>query len=329
MAEQTITINDQKYGEFTVTSPILIELIQSPSIQRLKGISQLGLPDRYYHVKGYSRFEHSLGVMRLLLLLGASQEEQIAGLLHDISHTAFSHLIDWVLGNGQVEDLQDNQFSDYLKNSEIPEILVRYGFDTDQISNYDNFKLLERNTPELCADRLDYALRQSPKEVSDICLNAIIAQDDQIVFKNESSALFFGKQFLFLELSQWGAFESVSRYTILSHALNHAMKNDIICFDDCWQDDEFVIKKLLASGDNQIIKCLKLLENKNLDHCPKSDTPSFVKHRVVDPLFLSNNKIVRLSESNENFCQKLKRAEIINKKGIYPVDIIKHLNCYE
>ena len=37
--------------------------------------------------------------MLLALKFGSSLEEQIKALLHDISHSAFSHVIDYVLGN--------------------------------------------------------------------------------------------------------------------------------------------------------------------------------------------------------------------------------------
>ena len=43
-----------------------------------------------------TRFEHSLGVFALLRRLRAPRREQVAGLLHDISHTAFSHAVDFV-----------------------------------------------------------------------------------------------------------------------------------------------------------------------------------------------------------------------------------------
>ena len=35
----------------------------------------------------------------LLAKKGASLTEQIAGLIHDVSHTVFSHVIDRVVGN--------------------------------------------------------------------------------------------------------------------------------------------------------------------------------------------------------------------------------------
>ena len=90
-----MNINDKVYGEITIDEPVLLELIQSKPIQRLKGINQAGASQYALKHKTISRYEHSVGVMILLKKLNASVEEQIAGLLHDIPHTAFSHVIDF------------------------------------------------------------------------------------------------------------------------------------------------------------------------------------------------------------------------------------------
>ena len=43
-----------------------------------------------------TRYEHSVGVMLLARRVGGGLREQVAALLHDVSHTAFSHVIDHV-----------------------------------------------------------------------------------------------------------------------------------------------------------------------------------------------------------------------------------------
>ena len=101
-------IKDDIYISHRIEDKSLVSLINSSSVQRLKDISQLGIPDEYSHRKGFSRYEHSLGVLILLKNLGASLEEQVAGLLHDVSHTPFSHVMDWVIGDPSKEDYQDN-----------------------------------------------------------------------------------------------------------------------------------------------------------------------------------------------------------------------------
>ncbi len=119
-------ISDSVYGKIKIESPVLLELIKSEPIQRLKGISQFGIPEEFYYLKNFSRYEHSIGVMILLKKLGADEKEQIAGLLHDVSHTAFSHVIDWVVGDGLTEDYQDKQHKKFIQSSSLTKILKKF-----------------------------------------------------------------------------------------------------------------------------------------------------------------------------------------------------------
>jgi HD superfamily phosphohydrolase len=90
-------------------------------------------------------------------MLGGSELEQIAGLLHDISHTAFSHVGDYVFDNTD-EDYHEKVFAEVLCKSEVPDVLLSYGYNVNQIL-YGIFDILEQPLPSLCADRLDYTLR--------------------------------------------------------------------------------------------------------------------------------------------------------------------------
>src|SRR5580658_5391659 len=74
------------YGSATITEPILIELLQSQAINRLQHINQYGIM-KFVTKEEYTRYEHSVGVLYLLRHFGASLEEQVMGLLHDVSHT--------------------------------------------------------------------------------------------------------------------------------------------------------------------------------------------------------------------------------------------------
>jgi HD superfamily phosphohydrolase len=87
-------------GPVEENNPVVLKLLDSKAIQRLKLIDQSG-PTAYFlkNFRRFSRYDHSLGVYALLKRYNASQEEQIAGLLHDASHTAFSHIGDWIFSN--------------------------------------------------------------------------------------------------------------------------------------------------------------------------------------------------------------------------------------
>ncbi|MCJ7703374.1 MAG: HD domain-containing protein, partial [Anaerolineales bacterium] len=85
--------SDPVYGPVEITEPVLLDLMESRAIQRLHGVLQHGVSALVGITSPTSRFEHSVGALLLVRRLGASLEEQVAALLHDISHTAFSHVI--------------------------------------------------------------------------------------------------------------------------------------------------------------------------------------------------------------------------------------------
>ncbi len=147
-------IEDQIYGSFEL-QPVFQELIQSRLFQRLKGIHQGGAVIIADPSISLTRYEHSIGVSLLIKKLGGSLEEQLAGLLHDLSHTAFSHLVDYVLGY-ENEDYHEQIFAEYISDPEIVEVLSRHGFDYRSFLDLEKFKLLDYPMPSLCADRIDY-----------------------------------------------------------------------------------------------------------------------------------------------------------------------------
>lgn len=107
-------INDRLYGEADL-EPVLTDLIHSKAVQRLNGIHQGGACFLVNPAWNISRCEHSIGVMLLIRRLGGSLEEQIAGLLHDVSHTAFSHVADDVF-NMENEDYHEQMFRNGSSN---------------------------------------------------------------------------------------------------------------------------------------------------------------------------------------------------------------------
>jgi uncharacterized protein len=320
-------IKDKIYGVQEINQNIFVDLIKSKSLQRLKGISQLGVPDEYSHVKGFSRYEHSIGVMLLLNKLGADIEEQVAGLLHDISHTPFSHVIDWVLGDPTKEDYQDKIHRDFLKNSEIPEILGKHGFNLESISNYENFKLLEREAPRLCADRLDYSLRQMKKQKKrgqiEQILDSLSVKENQIVFKNEKIAKIFGEGYMALQREQWAGDEMRTRYYVFSEILKKAFKTNLISINALKKTEKPILKILNKSNDKFILDNLNLLRKGFKIIRDEKGIELKKKFRYVDPEVLVNGSYLPLSKLSEDYfnlilLEKEKNLEI-NKIKIIPL----------
>jgi hypothetical protein len=181
---------------------------------------------------------------------------------------------------------------------------------------YKKFKLLEREAPYICADRLDYAFREFPKSLAARCFNNLTVKNGIIVFKNKSVAQIFAKNYLQLQIKHWGGFEAVSRYKLFGNLLRRALKRKIIKFTDFWENDDFVLEKLEKSKDGAIQRCLKILSNKSLRKLPKSNIAVGKKFRYIDPEFIFNNKIVKLSTVDKKFKNEIKNAKINNDRGI-------------
>jgi HD superfamily phosphohydrolase len=300
-------LTDSVYGEFTIDEPVLLELLEAPSFTRLQKLNQLGLPDRYYQIKpGYSRYTHSIGVLLLLRHLGASLEEQVAGLLHDISHTAFSHIADYLFGDPTKQDFQDNRHLEIINRSELRTILEKYGYNVERIAELEAFPLLDRPMPELCADRVDYCFREMDVALARRCFTALTVRDETIVFTDKALAYEFAKQYLDFQRTHWSGKEAVARYEVFTQTLQKALDRKIIDIKDLDTDDEAVIAKLEQSGDPEIVEVLERYKNASiLEHYPEGSFPFRGKQRYVDPLYIEGDSLKRLSENAPEFQELL------------------------
>lgn len=316
-------LNDVLYGEFEVNDKVILELLSCSSVKRLKGVSQSHPKETKWTLPYFTRYDHSVGVFLLLRKLNASLEEQVAGLLHDVSHTAFSHAIDWALGDPSKEDFQDSTLTGYINNSEIRGILVRQGFDADAIGDMEQIKkyaLLERDAPDLCADRIDYCLRASHDLIDPHCgrlSDNLVVHSGEVVFDSEESAAKFGDYYMACQRLWWASTEAKLRYHFISEALKVALKNSVISMSDMYKDEETIIKILRNSGDEAIVENI----NRGLGEL------SFVatkgegialreKIRYIDPKFLSKGKVARLSDVSEAYRKRIEREKMGNAETV-------------
>lgn len=310
---------DRVYGEYEITEPVILELINSPSLQRLKDIDSAGYYKPFFPGEIRTRFNHSVGVFILLKKYNAPLEEQIAGLIHDVSHSAFSHCIDYVLNSSeeQEQNHQDNVFENYIKKTEIPEIIKKYELNSEYIINDKNFPLKEKKLPDLCADRIDYSLRDALAlgEINskgiEYFLENLRAERQVWFFKNFESSKRYANFFLKLNQKYYSGLASAIMYQTVSDYLKHALETGYIREGDLYTTDKIVLKKIkkFLNKDDK----LKLLwdrinrrvgTNNNLNNY---DIKVLCKSRIVDPLFEDNGRLIRLSDADLNWKDIIKR----------------------
>ncbi|PGW34781.1 hypothetical protein COE04_13050 [Bacillus cereus] len=313
-------ISDVIYGEFKIDK-VLEDLIISKPVQRLKGVHQAGASYLMNEKWNVTRFDHSVGAMLLIKKLGGSVEEQIAGLLHDVSHTAFSHVIDYVFDN-ENESYHEEIFSSVVKNSEIPAILSKHGYNYEDILLDDSkWTLLERSAPELCADRVDYTLRDmftygyiSLEEVHSF-LEDVIEVDGKMVIQNIEIAEWFTETYYKEVIDFFMKPMNIYGNDMLAKTLKLALHKKVIHADDFLLEDYELITKLQLCKDQEVDALLRKVhpsievkEDRN-----EYDLHQKNKVRLIDPPLLREGKIVQASVVSEKIRQM---SDIAYEKAI-------------
>ncbi|MGG3643488.1 HD domain-containing protein [Bacillus gobiensis] len=295
-------ISDPIYGEFIIDG-VLEQLIQSQPIQRLNGIHQGGASYLVNPEWNVTRYEHSLGVMLLIKKLGGSLEEQVAGLLHDVSHTAFSHVIDFVFDN-HAEDYHEKIVHEVVEKSEVSGILEQFGYDYKEILfNDSKWTLLEQAAPELCADRVDYTLRdmyryrQISLEEARQFLDALIVVNGKMYLNRLENAEWFVQTYYKEVIDFFMDPLNIYGYHMLADTLKLALEKNIIRLSDLLGTDKEVLAILRSSNDRHIQALMKQI---HYDIEVREDHNDFDIHRknkvrLIDPSVLHGDELVRAS----------------------------------
>jgi hypothetical protein len=304
--------NDSVYGKVNIEEKVIIELMNSKAMQRLKHVSQGGplifLPsDHIWNKSKTTRFDHSMGVFILLKKFDANLEEQIAGLLHDISHTVFSHSLDFLFNRNTEHDYHEKFKEEIILNSEIPSILEKNEINIKEILDEKKFGLLERELPDLCADRIDYFFRDfklytvSEKEFK-IMFDGLEVFNNEIIFKDENAARIFAEKYIQANKLFWCNALQSTVFKLVSDVVKLGLSKNILTKDDSFSTDEIVYKKLKNSGDNEIKKILDLLFNiEVIEDENDYDLHLKTKVRFTDPKIKINEKIIRLSKLDKSY----------------------------
>jgi hypothetical protein len=162
------TVKDSVHDHIEVTG-VAAALMDTPPVQRLRRIKQLGTASLVYPSANHTRFEHSLGVYHLAsralehLDVHGRRAETVRGaaILHDVGHGPFSHNVEDLIHRrtGNYHDDVD----DLITSGAVAEALDAHEIDPDRIVDViDGTGLLGQLVAgELDVDRMDYLVRDA------------------------------------------------------------------------------------------------------------------------------------------------------------------------
>ena len=201
--------------------------------------------------------------------------------------------------------------------------MKKFGFDINRIIDEHNFNLLERQLPDLCADRIDYTLRdmvafEGFKKKINIYLSSFVIRDGEIMMDDRLTAKNFAEDYLRMDEENWSHPREVALFQILADALKIALEKKIINKADLFKNDKWVYSKLKESKNKSILIKLDMLNPKIkiIDDPKNFDFHSRNKLRYIDPKYInSENQATRVSSTFKDFSDKLEKHKEWIKRG--------------
>lgn len=175
---------DPVHDDILVQSSIILDLINTPEMQRLRRIKQLGTTTFTFHGAEHNRFGHCLGVYELTRAIcdrfqrnyptqqagdgGWDDDNRLlalcAALLHDIGHGPFSHTFEQLFQTDH-EAITQNIILDPSTqvNAILSQVSPQFPNEVAAVISHEhpNQQVVQMISSQLDADRMDYLLRDS------------------------------------------------------------------------------------------------------------------------------------------------------------------------
>ena len=317
----------------------LKKYIELPIMQRLSGIGLLCGTDwtsLYKNRFFYSRLDHSVGVALIIWNFTKDKTQTIAGLLHDVSTTVFSHVSDFRKGDALTQTSTEEPTTKMiLSDSALCKLLESDGIEPKDVVDYHIYPIADNEIPSLSADRLEYmypsglaldgswTFEEIAKTYNDLIILKNEENKEELGFKTIEMAELYCKKFCMIgHILQLN--ENKLSLQLLSQIMSKAVELDVLQEEDFMTLSEskiiekiesFISKKTLSIEEqkfatmyNTFRKMTKVEHtNQKLPEDKYFCVSLKVKQRYINPLVkvgANSQQAKRLSEVSD-FANKL------------------------
>ena len=317
----------------------LKKYIELPIMQRLSGIGLLCGTDwtsLYKNRFFYSRLDHSVGVALIIWNFTKDKTQTIAGLLHDVSTTVFSHVSDFRKGDALTQTSTEEPTTKMiLSDSALCKLLESDGIEPKDVVDYHIYPIADNEIPSLSADRLEYmypsglaldgswTFEEIAKTYNDLIILKNEENKEELGFKTIEMAELYCKKFCMIgHILQLN--ENKLSLQLLSQIMSKAVELDVLQEEDFMTLSEskiiekiesFISKKTLSVEEQKFATMYNTFRKMTKVEHTSQKLPEDkyfcvslkVKQRYINPLVkvgANSQQAKRLSEVSD-FANKL------------------------
>lgn len=323
-----------------VIDDVALAIIETPEFKRLYGIKQAGITGLMTG-RSYSRGEHSLGVYFLLRFLGATIEQCIGGLLHDIYHTNFSHTTDEIFCGKTQESFHEKNKFKFFKRCCMGtiQILLQSFPDRDYEFFLDGPNMMITKNKSFGGDMLDYFMRDGFYEreftfewITSIVNKLTLDLNGRIILADRQLAKQFFEKTIYINDAYYMSPFSRGQYHIFAKVLVMSMKKKIVSRKTIvygYQTDEAiydVIKKCEVPEIQELLHKLETISNYSFQCVDPEEWEEMTdgvcrKLRYLDPLCVPGSSNISVTDAKlegiirEKKTQYEKPTKLYSKKS--------------
>jgi uncharacterized protein len=270
------SIRDSVHGDLQVEE-FEVLLVDTPEMQRLRRIKQLGFTYLVYPGANHSRFEHSMGTMYLAGRLASNLDLEpdtrtlvrVCAALHDAGHGPFSHVSEGVLDTSH-----EKLTSRLIRESALGDILSeRYNLKEVVGIISGQGPLGQIISGELDVDRMDYLIRDSYYtgvaygiiDVERLIHNMHLEGEHLTLLRKgvqAAEAMLLARYFMYPSVYQHHTTRIVN--AMFRRCLSHLLRAEVIRADEIYRYDDADIVSAARKEKGYIRDIIRRLDNRQL-----------------------------------------------------------------
>lgn len=287
--------------------------LNAPAMKRIRGcgmhcgMEYTSFPF-YKDFKPYSRYDHSLGVALILYKFTGNRKISLSGLFHDIATPAFAHVIDFLKGDHEKQEVTEERTRRILENDKhIVEGLRKLSLSVEDVYDYHRYSLADNDSPKLSSDRLEYTLNNflnyrfaTSEEIHAFYKDLTIAKNEEGEEEMAFTHLDVATRFTLLTLKNSRVYVAEEdRYGMeyLARLLKRAIDRGVLKEDDLYTTEKEVIAKLEKDpeGKADFASFRALKKVKEVDTILDENTYAVSsKKRYINPLVKDKGRVADL-----------------------------------